>query len=335
MGAAKRLRFFLYYIPKFLFLLLNLHDISKMIISYRHIIMFERLIAVPLAMALLACIIYGCSSSPKSGGEQILNDTELAEEEAEEVAEAVETPKLHFASPEDAMLYMDESADHQAYADGILYAMAQDSLEYCERLLNNQFKHFIIVDKGKMRVELYDKYGRLKRSYRCACGRGFGNKRSKGDCRTPEGFFRAASPRNSSDWHYTDENGKRSEKPGQYGPRFVRIITPGYSSIGIHGTDAPWSIGGRRSHGCVRIKNENILELAKFVEKGMPIIVKPGPKDEEVNWREEHPGEPLPGDVDTVAVRHSEESEEIRGHSKHAEHSAGDSISHYDIDETL
>ena len=235
---------------------------------------------------LLAFGVAACSSSKKNEGEQILNDMQLAEDEAEEVEKVVEKPRLHFASAEDAMRYMDESDDREAYAEGIFYRMAKDTLDYCERLLNNQFDYFVIVDKGKMRVQLYDKWGRLKRSYRCACGKNYGNKRSKGDCRTPEGFFRASSAKNSEDWHYTDENGVRSEKPGQYGPRFIRVITPGYSSIGIHGTDAPWSLGGRRSHGCIRIKNENILELAGFVETGMPIIVLPGPKDREVNERE-------------------------------------------------
>lgn len=236
----------------------------------------------------LFAVVDSCSLSKKNDGEQQLDDVELAADEADEVEEIIEEPKLHFSTPEDAMRYMDESSNSRAYAEGILYSMANDTLDYCERLLNNQFDYFIIVDKGKMKVELYDKFGRLKKSYRCACGKNYGNKRSKGDCRTPEGFFRAGSVKNSKDWHYTDENGRRSENPGQYGPRFIRILTPGFSSTGIHGTDAPWSIGGRRSHGCVRIKNENILELAKFVAKGMPIIVLPGPKDMEVNEREEY-----------------------------------------------
>lgn len=236
----------------------------------------------------LFAVVVSCSLSKKNDGEQQLDDVELAADEVDEVEKIIEAPKLHFFTPEDAMRYMDESSNSRAYAEGILYSMANDTLDYCERLLNNQFDYFIIVDKGKMKVELYDKFGRLKKSYHCACGKNYGNKRSKGDCRTPEGFFRAGSVRNSEDWHYTDENGRRSENPGQYGPRFIRILTPGFSSTGIHGTDAPWSIGGRRSHGCVRIKNENILELAKFVAKGMPIIVLPGPKDREVNEREEY-----------------------------------------------
>lgn len=115
--------------------------------------------------------------------------------------------------------------------------------------------------------------------------------------------------KNSTDWYYTDENGKRSEKPGQYGPRFIRIVTPGYSSTGIHGTDAPWTVGGRRSHGCVRLTNENILELAEFVEKGMPIIVKPGSKDKEVNLKEEHPEEAAENDSLSVADAPRHDSE--------------------------
>lgn len=241
-----------------------------------------------LAILLISIFVAACSFSKKNVDEQQLDNMEIAADEAVEVEEIIEKPKLHFSSPEDAMRYMDESDEHKAYAEGILYGMANDTLDYCERLLNNQFEHFVIVDKGKMRVELYDKYGRILKSYRCACGKNYGNKRSKGDCRTPEGFFRAGSVKNSENWHYTDENGKRSEKPGQYGPRFIRLITPGFSSVGIHGTDAPWSIGGRRSHGCIRIKNENILELARFVVKGMPVIVLPGEKDREVNFKEEH-----------------------------------------------
>ena len=258
----------------------------------------KRITTLIIMAATLAALSSACSRTGSRTEAATADSLATDSGEIREVEQIVEKPKLHFAAPEDAMSYMDESPDHEAYAAGILYAMAADTLDYCERLLNNQFSRFIIVDKGKMRVELYDKFGRLEKSYRCACGKNYGNKRQKGDCRTPEGFFRAGGVRNSADWHYTDENGKRSEKPGQYGPRFIRIITPGYSSTGIHGTDAPWSVGGRRSHGCVRLTNENILELAEFVEKGMPIIVKPGPRDKEVNWKEEHPWEAA--EIDTI-----------------------------------
>ena len=198
-------------------------------------------------------------------------------------------PKLHFSSADDAIRYMNDSKDCQLYAQGILHKMAEDSLDYCQRLLNSEYEYFIIVDKQDMRVKLYDRYGQLKKSYKCACGKNFGNKRQKGDCRTPEGFFQAGSVKNSTNWHYTDENGKRSEKPGQYGPRFFRVVTPKFNSTGIHGTDAPWTVGQRRSHGCIRLTNESILELVEYVTKGMPVIILPSLKDKEVNDRENNP----------------------------------------------
>lgn len=236
----------------------------------------------------LVMIMTSCTLSPNKSSETYqIDDTQPAPDDMETVEEIKQT--LHFDSADDAIRYMNESKDAQLYSQGILPQMAVDSMEYCQKLLNSEYDYFIIVDKQVMRVKLYDRYGRLKKSYKCACGKNYGNKRSKGDCRTPEGFFQAGSVKNSTNWHYTDENGKRSEKPGQYGPRFIRIITPGYSSTGIHGTDAPWSIGGRRSHGCIRIKNENILELADYVTKGMPIIILPSDKDKEVNEREMNP----------------------------------------------
>ncbi len=236
----------------------------------------------------LVMIMTSCTLSPNKSSETYqIDDTQPAPDDMETVEEIKQT--LHFDSADDAIRYMNESKDAQLYSQGILPQMAVDSMEYCQKLLNSEYDYFIIVDKQVMRVKLYDHYGRLKKSYKCACGKNYGNKRSKGDCRTPEGFFQAGSVKNSTNWHYTDENGKRSEKPGQYGPRFIRIITPGYSSTGIHGTDAPWSIGGRRSHGCIRIKNENILELADYVTKGMPIIILPSDKDKEVNEREMNP----------------------------------------------
>ncbi|MDE6027357.1 MAG: L,D-transpeptidase family protein, partial [Muribaculaceae bacterium] len=90
-----------------------------------------------------------------------------------------------------------------------------------------------------------------------------------------------------TEWLFTDDNGKTFPKKGQFGPRFIRLNCPNTSQIGIHGTVATWSIGRRTSHGCIRITNENILELVKHVTVGMPIIVVPGKKDMEVNASED------------------------------------------------
>lgn len=282
-------------------------------------------IRLSIFLTILTLIMQACSPSNK-GNEMAQDDGPLAS--ANEIEEIEEEPikiKHKFSTAEEAIEYMNESPDKDRYAAGIMHKMAHDSLDYCNRLLNSEYEYFIIVDKGDMKVKLFDRYGVLRKSYTCACGKGFGNKRSRGDCRTPEGFFRAGKVQNSENWHYTDENGVRSENPGQYGPRFFRIVTPGFNSTGIHGTDAPWSVGGRRSHGCVRIKNENILELVKFVTKGMPVIVLPGKRDKEVNWREAHP-ELFPQPDSTEIKREKMKAEEIKRDTTKAGHAPKDSL---------
>ena len=40
---------------------------------------------------------------------------------------------------------------------------------------------------------------------------------------------------------------------------------------GIHGTSNPASIGHNASHGCIRLRNSDIRELAKMVQVGDPV----------------------------------------------------------------
>lgn len=194
--------------------------------------------------------------------------------------------ELSFNTSAEALSYMNKSAHAAKYRSGILPLMAEENLKYCTKLLNNTHNYFIVVDKSKMKVILYDKYGCLKKEYGMACGKNFGTKHKKSDCRTPEGFFTAQGIYDSTDWLYTDDEGNTSDVKGQFGPRFIRIKSPITSQIGIHGTGSPWSIGKRVSHGCIRITNENILELVKYASVGMPIIVVPGITDRKVNSQE-------------------------------------------------
>jgi lipoprotein-anchoring transpeptidase ErfK/SrfK len=48
---------------------------------------------------------------------------------------------------------------------------------------------------------------------------------------------------------------------------------PGGGFIGIHGTDEPGLIPGRISHGCVRMRNRDILALAKLMPIGTPLTI--------------------------------------------------------------
>ena len=49
---------------------------------------------------------------------------------------------------------------------------------------------------------------------------------------------------------------------------------PAGGYIGIHGTDQPRLIPGRVSHGCIRLRNADILRLAALMPVGTPVIIR-------------------------------------------------------------
>ena len=188
--------------------------------------------------------------------------------------------------PQDVIALFEQEGHRDEYMSGVIAEIAKSSPSYARRLVNSSHSRFIVVDKGRMKVILYNRYGHEIVSYGMACARNYGTKRGKADCRTPEGFFSVQGIYDSTDWLFTDDNGRTSKKKGQFGPRFIRLSIPTTTQIGIHGTCAPGSIGGRVSHGCIRLTNKNILQLVKLVKPGMPVIVIPGKRDREVNLQE-------------------------------------------------
>ncbi len=239
---------------------------------------------------LLACV--ACSGGYNSGeSAQTLQvvppDTDYVVMPQEEVVEEG-MPEI---KEEDKLETSQPSPKETAPAEieitgGVLERMAETAPDYLARLQNNSHNGFVVVDKETMRVLLYDRNGQQKKSYPMACARNYGSKHKKGDNRTPEGFFTVSGVYNSTDWLYTDDNGVTSKTKGVYGPRFIRLNTPVTSSVGIHGTNSPGALGKRVSHGCIRIANQNILDLVQYVEPGMPVIVLPSKRDRQVNSRE-------------------------------------------------
>ena len=68
-----------------------------------------------------------------------------------------------------------------------------------------------------------------------------------------------------------------------YGPvafgtsaRSVRLTDwPAGGFVGIHGTNTPELIPGRVSHGCIRMRNDDILELDRLMPVGTPVTIRP------------------------------------------------------------
>ncbi len=105
-----------------------------------------------------------------------------------------------------------------------------------------------------------------------ATGRNPGQKLKVGDMRTPEGVFYVKSIEDSSVWgSYVDKATK--ERIG-YGPYFIRLEA-GWKGIGIHGTDDEHlhEIGTDASHGCIRMANDDLLEVVSMSMKGQKVVI--------------------------------------------------------------
>jgi len=62
--------------------------------------------------------------------------------------------------------------------------------------------------------------------------------------------------------------------PGPQNPIGTRWIGLNQKGYGIHGTDQPSSIGYAKSHGCIRLRNADILRLARLMPVGTPLTIR-------------------------------------------------------------
>ncbi|WP_318614961.1 L,D-transpeptidase [Sporosarcina sp. YIM B06819] len=63
---------------------------------------------------------------------------------------------------------------------------------------------------------------------------------------------------------------KQSNPGGPFGAFWIGLSKPHY---GIHGTNNPVSIGKSVSHGCIRMLNKDVLELASMVRIGTIVFI--------------------------------------------------------------
>jgi lipoprotein-anchoring transpeptidase ErfK/SrfK len=70
---------------------------------------------------------------------------------------------------------------------------------------------------------------------------------------------------------YTIMN-KQAHPGGPFGAFWMGLSKPHY---GIHGTNNPSSIGHLVSHGCIRMYNEDVLELSRIVPVGTRVTIRP------------------------------------------------------------
>ena len=98
------------------------------------------------------------------------------------------------------------------------------------------------------------------------------------------GVEKVSNKREWPDWRPPAEMIAREKKKGRIlpvhmpggpeNPLGARALYLGDTLYRIHGTNAPWTIGTNNSSGCIRMRNEDVVELYEMVSVGAKVIVR-------------------------------------------------------------
>lgn len=154
---------------------------------------------------------------------------------------------------------------------------------YFKELKEIKNSNFIIINKANMTLSQYNYKGELLHQFKVATGKNFGDKKVKGDCKTPEGVFAIEEVVDASTWSHDFKDDDLGIITGAYGPYFIRLKVPGQKGIGIHGTHDNTSLGKRASEGCIRLNNKDILLLVSNIKTNAVVVITPGIEDVAIN----------------------------------------------------
>jgi hypothetical protein len=144
----------------------------------------------------------------------------------------------------------------------------------------NKKNCFILISKPEYRLYVCEVVNgdTIKRVHYPVCvGLKKGQKQKKGDMKTPECTvdqpFTITEIKDASKWYHDFGDGRGEILA--YGNWFMRLNTPGFKGIGIHGsTNNESSVPGRGSEGCIRLRNKDLDELkAKYAFVGMRVVI--------------------------------------------------------------
>jgi len=148
-------------------------------------------------------------------------------------------------------------------------------------LVKNKKNCFILMSKKDYYLYVYEAQGRdtvLVARYDACFSLKKGQKQRKGDMKTPhctfKNPFKITEIVDASKWKHDFGDGRGSIL--SYGNWFLRLQTPGSKGIGIHGsTNNRESVPGRASEGCIRLLDEDIIDLRKnYAFVGMKVVIK-------------------------------------------------------------
>ena len=96
---------------------------------------------------------------------------------------------------------------------------------------------------------------------------------------TPAGLYRIGQKRTDPVWYVPVsiqaemEHPRKTVPPGPDNPLGKYWMRLSHTTYGIHGTNNPWAIGRRVTHGCIRLYPEDIAFLYPRVPKDTPVRV--------------------------------------------------------------
>ncbi len=96
---------------------------------------------------------------------------------------------------------------------------------------------------------------------------------------TPAGEYRIGQKRTNPVWYVPKaiqaemENPRKMVPPGPDNPLGKYWMRLSHTTYGIHGTNNPWAIGRRVTHGCIRLYPEDIAFLYPRVPEDKPVRV--------------------------------------------------------------
>jgi L,D-transpeptidase ErfK/SrfK len=96
---------------------------------------------------------------------------------------------------------------------------------------------------------------------------------------TPVGVFRIVQKIVGPYWHVPKSIKKERPElpsvvpPGRENPLGSHAMRLSLPSVLIHGTNKPWSVGRRATHGCIRLYPEDIRRLFRMVRKGEKVTI--------------------------------------------------------------
>ncbi len=124
----------------------------------------------------------------------------------------------------------------------------------------------LVVDLSDRQVQLY-KNEKLIARYPIAIG--------KEGWETPTGSFKVQQMIKNPVWQHPITGEKVPPgKDNPIGKRWIGFTSQGKLLIGFHGTDDYSLIGQAVSHGCLRMKNADVIALYQQVQINTPVVVR-------------------------------------------------------------